>query len=95
MTAADSPAPDGGALRASARVGQPHLRAYRRAERARAGAALDRLLRHLHPPKPARPPSTFGLSVAELEREAARLRGAGWSSDEVGAVLDRPERVSA
>lgn len=35
-------------------------------------------------------PNTFGLTDDELGREAARLFRAGWSADEIRAVLDLP-----
>lgn len=35
-------------------------------------------------------PSTFGLTDAELAHEAARLFRAGWSAEEIHAVLDLP-----
>lgn len=37
------------------------------------------------------PASTFGLSEAELWREAERLVAAGWGLDEIRAVLAIPE----
>ncbi len=35
-------------------------------------------------------PSAFGLSDAELQREASRLRAGGWASWEIAATLVRP-----
>jgi hypothetical protein len=40
------------------------------------------------------PPSTFGLSDEERWAEAQRLVAAGWSLDEVRAVLELPDCVS-
>jgi hypothetical protein len=38
-------------------------------------------------------PSRYGLTDEELWREAKRLVGAGWSLDEVRAVLQLPETI--
>ncbi len=55
-------------------------------------AARDPLLPW--PPEPQQP-STYGLTAAELRREAQRLLAAGWQVHEVVAVLAPPETASA
>lgn len=46
------------------------------------------------PPAP-RTPSTYGMTPAELRREAGRLLSAGWLTWEIVAALAPPTEVAA